>query len=54
MEKKDYVVPGCEVVYVRTERNIMSQDDSTIVGTLGARRNDDFDHYDGYHDPYDR
>lgn len=54
MEKKVYVVPGCEVVYVRTEMNIMSQDDSTIVGSLGARRNDGFDHYDGYNDPYDR
>ena len=54
MEKQVYVVPGCEVVYVRTEMNIMSQDDSTIVGSLGARRNDGFDHYDGYNDPYDR
>lgn len=54
MEKKVYVVPGCEVVYVRTEMNIMSQEDSTIVGSLGARRNDGFDHYDGYNDPYDR
>lgn len=54
MEKKVYVVPGCEVVYVRTEMNIMSQDDSTIVGSLGARRNDGYGHYDGYNDPYDR
>ena len=54
MEKQVYVVPECEVVYVRMEMNIMSQDDSTIVGSLGARRNDGFDHYDGYNDPYDR
>lgn len=54
MEKKVYVVPESEVVYVRTEMNIMSQDDSTIVGPLGARRDDGFDHYDGYHDPFDR
>ena len=54
MEKQTYVAPGCEVVYVRTEMNIMSQENSDIVGPLGARRNDDFDHYDGYHDPFDR
>ena len=55
MEKKDYVVPESEVVYVRTEMNIMSQNEgSVIVGQLGARRDDGFDHYDGYNDPYDR
>lgn len=54
MEKQTYVVPGCEVVYVRTEMNIMSQDDSTIVGPLGARRNDGYGHYDGYNNPDNR
>ena len=54
MEKKDYVVPESEVVYVRTEMNIMSQDDSTIVGPLGARRNDGYGHYDGYNNPDNR
>ena len=54
MEKKVYVVPGCEVVYVRTEMNIMSQDDSTIVGPLGAHRNDGYGHYDGYNTPDNR
>ena len=54
MEKQTYIAPGCEVVYVRTEMNIMSQDDSTIVGPLRARRNDGYGHYDGYNDPYDR
>jgi hypothetical protein len=55
MEKQTYVAPGCEVVYVRMEMNIMSQNEgSVIVGQLGARRDDGFDHYDGYNDPYDR
>lgn len=56
MEKQVYVAPECEVVYVRTERNFtQSQNEgSEIVGPLGARRNDGFDHYDGYNDPYDR
>ena len=54
MEKQTYVAPGCEVVYVRTEMNIMSQDDSTIVGPLGARGNDGYGHYDGYNNPDNR
>lgn len=56
MEKQTYVVPGCEVVYLRMEMNFMlsQTEGSDIVGPLGARRNDGFDHYDGYHDPFDR
>lgn len=55
MEKQAYVMPGCEVVYVRMEMNFtLSQDDSEIVGPLGARRNDGYGHYDGYNNPDNR
>jgi hypothetical protein len=55
MEKQTYVAPVSEAVYLRMEMNIMSQNEgSVIVGQLGARRDDGFDHYDGYNDPYDR
>ena len=55
MVKQTYVAPVSEAVYLRMEMNIMSQNEgSVIVGQLGARRDDGFDHYDGYNDPYDR
>jgi hypothetical protein len=56
MEKKTYVAPESEAVYLRMEMNFtQSQNEgSVIVGQLGARRDDGFDHYDGYNDPYDR
>ena len=55
MVKQTYVAPVSEAVYLRMEMNIMSQNEgSVIVGQLGARRDDGFDHYDGYNDPYER
>ena len=32
MEKQVYVVPSCEVIYVRMEMNIMSQEEQPIDG----------------------
>jgi hypothetical protein len=32
MEKQTYVAPGCEVVYVRMERSIMSQNEGSTIG----------------------
>ena len=56
MVKQTYVAPVSEAVYLRMEMNFtQSQNEgSVIVGQLGARRDDGFDHYDGYNDPYDR
>ncbi len=49
MEKKVYVVPESEVVYVRTEMNIMSQiEDSTIGDPLIPGGNGNR-YYDPYH-----
>ena len=50
MEKKVYVVPGCEVVYVRTERNFTQSqtEDSTIGDPLIPGGNGNR-YYDPYH-----
>ena len=46
MEKQTYVAPGCEVVYVRTEMNIMSQMEGSTIGEPlipGGNKNRYFD-----------
>ena len=49
MEKKDYVVPESEVVYVRTEMNIMSQNEDSTIGDPLIPGGNGNRYYDPYH-----
>ena len=50
MEKKTYVAPGCEVVYVRMEMNIMSQMEGSTIGEPLIPGGNSNRYYDPYHD----
>ena len=49
MEKKVYVVPESEVVYVRTEMNIMSQMEGSTIGEPLIPGGNSNRYYDPYH-----
>ena len=50
MEKQTYVAPGCEVVYVRMEMNIMSQMEGSTIGEPLIPGGNSNRYYDPYHD----
>ncbi len=49
MEKQTYVAPGCEVVSVRTEMNIMSQNEDSTIGDPLIPDGNRNRYYDPYH-----
>lgn len=50
MEKKVYVVPESEVVYVRMEMNIMSQKENSTIGEPLFPGGNGNNYYNPYHD----